>query len=273
MRVPKGKPLQFTINFLFPEVSELKRQIAFVLALVFCVFPLASCESRETQRESSSDVTYELNEDLLSRIGMTREDFHKKYGLNEGAFRFVDEKCVEYTNFTPEIIFSNYSKNDTAEEMAERYGLTLLTSKGPKDFWFLKGKVLIRINNNYENDSPDTPSPKIMVDVNYYNNYNLGFDTQEIYSRYHVVYGAVIGAPEDATMEDLLSDPLIKKMGHEICKKENGRNVTTGKLNFGDIVWIDGRNYRVIPYVEELKTSKESSEQSPPLFKMITYAA
>ena len=279
-KTPKGKPLQLTINFLFPEVSELKRQIAFVLALVLCILPLASCESRKTKRESSSDATYELNEDLLSEIGMSKEQLSGKYGpqigndyggseyyKGYGFYKFDGDICTSIEGFYCETLFKNDIEGIQPEEVAQQYGLKYLLSRGEVDMvqsYYLIDGVVISITTTPSSLEGIYSTNRIATidQFNVIEYQGLYFNPKGIDSRYQVFGEVAIGVPEDATIEDFLNDPLAQAISDAWLSDSWGNKkitffgdegeVTSGKLIPGMWIYAGNARFSVISYVEEL---------------------
>ncbi len=283
-KVPKGKPLQFIANFLFPEVSKLKRQITFVLVFLLCVLPLAACDNKEKTQESKENLTYEINKNIFADIGLTLEQLQEKYGpsvLEERKrdFRFDVDKCVGIESFTAEELLSNYENGMTPEEVAELYEMKLLTtrmysyefgsrrSSATKAFFTVDG-LIVTLGLEQEKGEKigyDTSNNGVFTvdEFNIVRYQNLYFNPKGIDSRYQVFGEVAIGVPEDATIEDFLNDPLadaIKdawlpgfwRMKQPKFFGDEGE-VTSGKLTPGMRIDAGTAEFSVIPYVEELE--------------------
>ncbi len=286
----------------------MKRQIAFVLALVLCVLPLAACANTD------ENLTYKMDKDILADIGLTPDQMKEKYGPptreqenehnelimayygsyesdnSEGVHKpqgnyylFENGKCVKIDGYNPKAFLSNYENSMTPEEVAERYGMKLLTTKmftayGPdavKAFYVVDGLIVTLIMNAGAKEEHKYFDNAIFTYdyfnvLRYYAPYpfepgEVNFDPRDIESRYQIFSDVAIGVPEGATIEDFLNDPLaqaikgiwIPKYGGEEEMEffgEEGK-VTSGKLTPGMYMHIGTDYYRIIPYVEELETS------------------
>ena len=233
----------------------MKKFAALCALLILFIFPMAGCNKN-----------YELNDEMLSDIGKTRELLEEKYGPNigrpdggtGGKYEFQDGVCVSIQEFYKKSLFPDLPDSDTPEEIAEHYGVKLLVSRmdaGSVDSYFLKENVLIKINTTYR-EGIRTSSE--ISDLNYYNKRELGFDPSVLESRYQIFGKIAIGVPEGATIEDFLSDPLAQALVDtwetELEISSGSETVNSGKLTPGMWIYPDNNTaFKIIPYVKELE--------------------
>ncbi len=253
-----------------------------------------------------------MDKDILADIGLTPDQMKEKYGPptreqenehnelimayygsyesdnSEGVHKsqgnyylFENGKCVKIDGYNPKAFLSNYENSMTPEEVAERYGMKLLTTKmftayGPdavKAFYVVDGLIVTLIMNADAKEEHKYFDNAIFTYdyfnvLRYYAPYpfepgEVNFDPRDIESRYQIFSDVAIGVPEDATIEDFLNDPLAQAVsdawlsdswgGEKITFFSDEGEVTSGKLTPGMMIYAGNARFSVIPYVEELE--------------------
>ncbi len=236
----------------------MKKFAAFCVALV-CILCFTSCESKEPEETSglnSADLSFELNQDMLSEIGMTHEQLVSKNGKSRknsnqsekfengcGCYYFDNTICNRIDLIDASEFFGNDITYMSAQDMTAICGLQYLRSYNDEsdggEAYFVYGDMLITVSLCKQNI---TRASFVHLDDLNYLRQQAGLSPDTLSSRYKFYGKAGIGFPEGATVEDFLNDPFVKSCSKKIVVKEKMEDppIVTGKLTTDMIVGIDG---------------------------------